>query len=155
MSIGAAGVRTWTPRGVAAVEFALLLVPLVLLVFGSAELGRALQTFNTLDKSVRDATRHLSQFGPGETTAAQARCLAVHSSLDCAGPSLAPGLSTSQVRVCDRELCPDTHAAQMTGRGAVNLVSVEIVGYRWATALGWAVPDMAFRTIGSTMRAPQ
>ena len=63
-------------RGVAAVEFALLLTPLVLMVFGTTELGRAIYTYNTLDKTVRDAARHLSQHGPGDPVIqTEARCL--------------------------------------------------------------------------------
>jgi hypothetical protein len=86
---------------------------------------------------------------------AQARCLAVHGRPDCGGPALAAGLSTAQVRICDAERCPATHASQPTGWGAIQLVSVEIVGYRWRSALGAWVPDLGFRPIGATMRAPQ
>ena len=75
--------KTSRPRGVAAVEFALLLTPLILLVFGTTELGRAIYSYDTLDKTVRDAARHLSQHGPGDATAAaEARCLAAYGSLD-------------------------------------------------------------------------
>ena len=142
-------------RGAAAVELALLLAPLVLVIFAAAELGRAIHTFNTLGKGVRDAARHLSQFGTAEDVVAQARCLAVHGRLDCAGPALAAGLSTSQVRICDPERCPATHASQSTGLGSLSLVSVEIAGYRWSSMLSGVVPDLAFRPIGSTLRAPR
>jgi len=65
-------------RGVAAVELGLLLTPLVVMIFGTTELGRAIYSYNTLDKTVRDAARHLSQHGPGDAAiATQARCLAV------------------------------------------------------------------------------
>ena len=55
-------------RGVAAVEFGLLITPMVLMLFGATEFGRAIYTYNTLDKTVRDAVRHLSQHGPGDAT---------------------------------------------------------------------------------------
>ncbi|TXD79146.1 hypothetical protein FUT87_20930 [Mitsuaria sp. TWR114] len=72
--------------GVAAVELALLMSPLLLLVFGASELGRAVFSYNMLDKSVRDAARHLSQHGPGDATiATEARCLAVYGTTDCSG----------------------------------------------------------------------
>lgn len=141
-------------RGVAAVELALLMLPLVLLALGGAELGRAIHTFNTLDKAVRDAARHLSQHGPGEAQIAQqARCLATHGSLDCSGAALAPGLEASAVVVCDAVLCPDTHAAQATGQGAVNLVSATLRGYPWRSAAALVLPDLRFRDIQVTMRA--
>lgn len=141
-------------RGVAAVELALLLVPLVLLALGGAEIGRALHTFNTLDKAVRDAARHLSQHGPGDADIAQeARCLAAHGNTTCSGPPLAPGLEVSAVVVCDAVLCPQTHLAQPTGQGAVNLVTATIRGYGWRSAVALVMPDLAFRDIQVTMRA--
>ena len=54
-------------RGGPLIEFALLLPILIGLAFGASELGRAIYTYNTLDKTVRDAARHLSQHGPGDT----------------------------------------------------------------------------------------
>lgn len=149
-------------RGVAAVELALLLVPLLLLVLGVAEFGRAIHTFNTLDKSVRDAARHLSQRGPGDSAVwAQARCLAVHGDAACSGPPLAPGLSTTLVSVCDAVACAATHAAQATGQGVINLVSVTIDGYVFDSVLDLGLPgtsvffgDRRLRAISATMRGP-
>jgi Flp pilus assembly protein TadG len=141
-------------HGVAAVELALLLAPLLVMLFGVTELGRAIYTYTTLDKTVRDAARHLSQHGPGDALiAAEARCLAVHGNADCTGPALATGLSTQEVVLCDAVLCPATHAGQSTGLGAVNLVSVAITGYAWSSAVPWVVPDMRFNAISVTLRA--
>jgi hypothetical protein len=141
-------------RGVAAVELALLLTPLVVLLLGVTELGRAIYIYNTLDKTVRDAARHLSQHGPGDPLiGAEARCLAVHGTPDCTGAALAPGLSTSQVTLCDAVLCPATHASQPTGLGAVNLVTVGITGYAWSSVVQWVVQDLRFNTISVTLRA--
>ena len=141
-------------RGVAAVELALLLTPLLVMLFGVTELGRAIYSYNTLAKTVRDATRHLSQHGPGDAViAAEARCLAVYGTTDCTGTVLTIGLSTDQVVLCDAVLCPATHAGQSTGLGAVNLVSVGIAGYAWSSVVQWVVPDMRFNTISVTMRA--
>jgi hypothetical protein len=47
-------------RGVAAVEFALVLVVLLLIASGAVELGRTLWHFNALSKATRDAARQLS-----------------------------------------------------------------------------------------------
>lgn len=148
--------------GVAAVELALLLVPLLLILLGVAEFGRAIHTFNTLDKSVRDAARHLSQHGPGDAVVwAQARCLAVHGDAGCQGAPLATGLGTALVVVCDAVACPSTHANQATGEGVVNLVSVTIEGYVFDSlpdlqlpGVGTVFGDRSLRAIGATMRGP-
>lgn len=146
--------RRASPRGVAAVELALLLAPMLVLLFGVTELGRALYTYNTLGKTVRDAARHLSQHGPGDPLiAAEVRCLAVHGNPDCGGATLAPGLSTAQIRLCDAILCPSTHAGRSTGLGVINLVTVSVVDYTWSSAVQWVVPDLRFNAVSVTLRA--
>jgi Flp pilus assembly protein TadG len=141
-------------RGVAAVEFALLLTPMILMIFGATEFGRAIYTYNTLDKTVRDAVRHLSQHGPGDgAIQAQARCLAVFGNTNCSGTAIAPGLDTGAVTLCDAISCPGTHAAQPTGSGAVNLVTVTIVGYSYNSVVEFVMPDLNFNNISATMRA--
>ncbi|HSI58043.1 MAG TPA: TadE/TadG family type IV pilus assembly protein [Ideonella sp.] len=141
-------------RGVAAVEFALLITPLVLMIFGTTELGRAIYSYNTLDKAVRDAARHLSQHGPGDTTiAAEARCLAVYGNTACSGSPVAPGLTIGMVTLCDAVLCPDTNANQSTGLGSVNLVTVGIQSYAYDSVVELVIPDMVFNNISVTLRA--
>lgn len=141
------------PRGVATVELALLLAPLVLIVFGVFEVGRALQTVHTLQHAVRDAVRHLSMNPPGDAAAAaQARCLAVHGDPACQGPALAEGLTAGMVVVCDAIRCPDTHALQPTGQGAVDLVEVRIAGYRWQRLGGLVLRELPLRDIAAVMR---
>lgn len=141
-------------RGVAAVEFGLLLTPLILMIFGTTELGRAIYSYNTLDKTVRDASRHLSQHGPGDAIiAAQAKCLAVHGTTDCSGSPVAPGLTTGMVTICDASLCPSTHANQLTGLGSINLVTVGIQNYAFDSVVEFVIPDMTFNNISTTMRA--
>jgi len=141
-------------RGVAAVELGLLLTPLVLMLFGTTELGRAIYSYNTLSKTVRDAARHLSQHGPGDTTiATEARCLAVYGNSDCSGTAVAPGLTTAMVSLCDATLCSGTHANQPTGLGSVNLVTVAIQGYTYNSLVQFVVPSMTFNNISVTLRA--
>ena len=54
--------RTRTPQhGAIAVEFALVLLPMLILCFGITELGRSLYLYNGLVKATRGAARHLSQ----------------------------------------------------------------------------------------------
>lgn len=141
-------------RGVAAVELALLLTPLVMMIFGTTELGRAIYSYNTLDKTVRDAARHLSQHGPGDTVVAdEARCLAVYGTDDCTGTAVAPGLTVGMISICDAALCAGTHANQTTGLGQVNLVTVSIQGYAYTSLVQFVVPSMTFNNISTTLRA--
>ena len=148
-------------RGVAAVEMGLLLGPLVLLLFGATELGRAIFSYNMLDKTVRDAARHLSQHGPGDPDiAAQAVCLAVYGDAavstlgTCTGTTpVAPGLTASNIVTCDALSCASTHAGFPTGLGTINLVSVRVQGYSFSSLVSFVVPSMTFNNIEVTMRA--
>jgi Flp pilus assembly protein TadG len=141
-------------RGGPLIEFALLLPVLLALAFGATELGRAIYTYNTLDKTVRDAARHLSQHGPGDTQIqAQATCLAVYGNTDCSGTAVAPGLVSSMVVLCDAISCPSTHLSQPTGAGVVNLVSASIQGYEFFSTVTYVIPDLDFNNITVMMRA--
>lgn len=123
-----------TMRGAVAVEFALLLIPLLMLALGAAEFGRALYQYNTLVKATRDAVRHLSQFNPTESNYVQkeeeAKCLAVYgiksNETKCieSGQPLAPGLTTSMVTT--RQI--NTTTSEGT---PITLVEVKISKYRF------------------------
>jgi len=146
-------------RGVAAVEFGILLIPMLLMLMGLMGYGRAIYQYNTLAKSVRDATRLLTTVAPGNGWP-EARCLAVYGNLGCTGNVLVPGLTTAMVSICDATNCPGTHALVQTGQGAVNLVTVEIQGFQFNPlipsftigGLTIGVPAMTFDPIGNTMR---
>ena len=141
-------------RGVAAVEFALVLPVLLAMAFGASELGRAIYTYNALDKTVRDAARHLSQHGPGDPVIqAEATCLAIYGDTECSGTPVAPGLVSSMVVLCDALSCPSTHLSQATGAGVINLVSVSIQGYEFFSAVTYVIPDLDFNQITALMRA--
>lgn len=145
-------------RGVAAVELAFLLMPLTLITFGATEIGRAIYTYNTLDKTVRDAARYLSQHGSGDATIQnQAACLAVYGNTACASPALAPGLTVANVSVCDPIACPATHQGVATGLGTVNLVSVSIgapaTPYTFSSLVSFVFPSLNFNAISCTLRA--
>ena len=145
--------------GVAAIEFAILIVPMMLMLFGVTEYGRAIYQYNTITKSVRDATRYLSTVAPG-TGHAEARNLVVCGSTAACGTStLAPGLTTGMVAVCDATNCASTHASQATGSGTVNLVTVTVSGYAFQSVVNVPIngvtlgmPSMTFGPIQSTMR---
>lgn len=154
--------------GVAAVELALLAIPMIAILFGITELGRAAYSYDTLSKAARTAARHLSSHNAGDLVAiAQAKCLATSGTLDCSGAALAPGLTTAMVDVCDAldaSLCPGQAHASVPScyagscTGVVNLVTVRITAYPFLSLAKYFVPDMTFGAtasntgIGVTMR---
>lgn len=155
-----------TQRGTAAVEFAMLLVPMLLLAFGVIEYGRAVYHYNTLVKSVRSAVRLMSVYSPDSpdysTHMAEARCLAVYGNANCTGPTLVPSLSTSQVKICDRKSWSDCSGSSQasyrnvtTGSGTINLVAIRVSGYSFpfiGLPLVTTSPTKTFGTIESVMR---
>lgn len=152
-------------RGVAAVEFGILIIPLVLMLFGLTEYGRAIYQYNTLAKSVRDATRYLSTVSPGEVNEFgvnewnKAKCLARYGNTTCIGPLLAPGLTDGMVVICDATNCTATHSVVDTTEVAVNLVTVTIQGFQFTSLINFPVgglsagaPNITFGDISNTMR---
>jgi hypothetical protein len=150
-------------RGVAAVEFGILIIPLTLMLFGLTEYGRAIYQYNTLVKATRDATRYLSTLAPGSGWA-EAQCLARYGKTACGGTPLVPGLEEgkAEVVICDAidaTKCTAPHALVSTGSGAVNLVTVTISGYQFQSLINFPLaglsvgaPDITFGDISNTMR---
>jgi Flp pilus assembly protein TadG len=138
-------------KGVALVEFALILPFLLLLSITAVELGRAMWEYNILTKSVRDAARYLSLQTPG-TKVTQARNLMVYGNLSGTGSALAIGLSLTNVP--DPACCTwDT-----AGTGPViNTVTVRISNYTFrpmfASVFGQAFPTVTYSNISATMRS--
>lgn len=145
-------------RGIAAIEFAILVPVMLLIVFGITEFGRAFYQYNTLAKSARDGVRYLSTQASG-TGHGIAACLAVHGNQTCTGPVLVSGLTTAMVSVCDAINCPETHNAVSTGAGVVNLVTLSISDFKFVSAINFQLstltigaPDMTYGPISATMR---
>ncbi|QSX36822.1 TadE/TadG family type IV pilus assembly protein [Shewanella sedimentimangrovi] len=101
-------------QGVAAVEFTIMLPILLLTVFATAELGRAIYQYNTLTKLVRDAARYLANTADIRVTTnlpdplSDANCgncitetknLLVYGNVNGNGSPLLSGLSTSNVSI--------------------------------------------------------
>ena len=131
-------------RGVAVVEFAVLLIPLVIMTFGMTELGRAFYYYNSLLKSARDASRYLSMQARGEGEA-EARCLVVYGKTACDGELLVPGIETGMVQIT-------YETGVETGQGSIDLVSVTINRFPFSSLVPLVVTDMLFGPIASTMR---
>lgn len=135
-------------RGVAIVEFALILPFLLLLTFITTEFGRAIWEYNTLAKSVRDGARYLAT-QPQGTKITEARNLMVYGNLAGSGTPLALGLSTSNV---------PTPTWQTAGTAPViNTVTVRISGYTFnsmfTSVLGIPFGALTFPDITATMRS--
>lgn len=148
-------------RGAVAVEFALLLIPLLTLAFGVTEFGRALFQYNILAKTVRDSARFLSVENPSDASypLAEAKCLTVYGNTGCTGAPLVSGLTTAMVKVCNpvnASDCPgENFSAVATGFGSINLVEVKIVGYPFTSLSLPFVPGLdsiVFGPIHTTMR---
>lgn len=142
-------------QGAAAVEFTLLLIPLLMLVLGAAEFGRALYQYNALVKTTRDSVRHLSHLNPASSgyseAQAEAKCLAVYGNTSCYGQTLLPGLSTDMVSINPINTTTSVGAS-------ITLVEVRITGYTFnfildpSTFLGSGNQSITFGDIHATMR---
>ena len=144
-------------RGVAAVELGFTIVPLLILTFGVTEYGRAIFTYNALDKATRDAARHMTS--PSVDRRAEAINLAVYGSLAPTATPLAPGLVPADVVVCDAadsSGCPgEQHAnVPIPGGGVADLVTVRISGYTYTSIVTYVAPaTLNFNNISTTMRS--
>lgn len=158
-------------RGVASVEFALLLVPLLVIAFGALEYGRLIYHYDTIVKSVRSAARLIAQRNPDEpssytTALSEARCLAVYGVLQCTQTQepLVPGLALSNVKICDRSSVTECDGMSLndvksvatgTDTGTLNLVVVRITGYEFnflGLPFTGAGGGLVFQPIQSVMR---
>lgn len=148
-------------KGVAAIEFAILLPLLLMIAFGITEFGRALYQYNTLVKATRDAARYVMTQNPGGVADPAAKCLAVYGNTSCTGTALVPGLTVEAVTVCDWQrdyasegaTCPNHH--QQGTAPVVNLVTVTINHYRFQSFVPFVTADLAsfaFGPISTTMK---
>lgn len=137
--------------GAAAIELAMLLIPLVFLAFGITEYGRAVYQYNTIAKNVRDAARYLSFYAPGDSARIdEAKNLAVCGTTDACGTPLVPNLTPDDVTVQDRSSNKSTHGLQQTGKGTVNLVTVTVSGFTFQSLVTYVMPDTTFGPITAT-----
>ena len=135
-------------RGVALVEFALVLPLLLLLSFITTEFGRALYEYNTVVKSVRNAARYLSVQTPGTLTT-EARNMVVYGNAAGTGQPLALGLTLAKV---------PTPTWQTVGVDPlIQTVTVRVSGYSFTPlftgTLGLPMSSLSYSDISATMRA--
>lgn len=135
--------------GVAAVEFALILPMLLVLVAMVFELGHAVYRYNTTAKQVRDAVRYLS-VQDQNTHITETRNIIVYGNAQGEGSPLDPRLTEANVA---------TPTWQTAGvEPVINTVTVRITGYTYqpmfAQMFGTNFATITFNDITATMRSP-
>jgi hypothetical protein len=117
-------------RGAAAIEFAIVAIPLITLCFAGLECSLALQRFQALQFSVAAAVRYLSLSQPGDSSAMlTAQCLAItgtpNVSLNqCTDAPIVPGAKLFNAEVCDVAQCSHPQQMILADGTHLNLVSV-------------------------------
>lgn len=136
-------------RGVALVEFALLLPFMLMLTFTVTEIGRAYYQYNTIAKSVREAARFLSVRAQN-VDVDKARNIVVYGNPSGTGAPLALGLSLSNV--------PAPTWGSTGSYPTLNTVTVSVTGYQFvslaANVFGLPLGTINFGDIRATMRSP-
>jgi TadE-like protein len=143
-------------KGVAIVEFALILPFLLLLTFITTEFGRAIWEYNTLTKSVRDASRYLA-IQPVGTKITEARNLMVFGNLAGSGSPLALNLSLANVPAGSCCTWQEITSTPVNGSAPViRIVTVTISGYQFNSmfnsVLGLPFGQITFSDVSATMR---
>ena len=135
-------------KGTAIVEFALILPLLLLLTMITTEFGRAIYQYNTIVKSVRNATRYLS-LQTKNTKETEAQNLVVFGNIAGTAPALVPGLTLSQVTPTWQEI---------GSAPRINTVTITVTGYTFrsmfTSVFGVTFGDKRFADISATMRSP-
>lgn len=138
-------------KGTAIVEFALVLPLLLLLTMITTEFGRAIYQYNTIVKSLRQATRYLSLQTPN-TKITEAKNLVVFGNIAGTGPALVPGLTVAQVSTI-----PPTWRT-IGSAPLINTVKITVTGYTFrsmvTSVFGVTFGDKLFADISATMRSP-
>ena len=143
--------RAQRERGVALVEFALLLPFMLILTFSVTEIGRAYYQYNTIAKSVREAARYLS-VRAANTDVDKARNIVVYGNSSGSGNPLALGLSLSNVPV------QNISWSSIGSYPTMNAVTVKVSGYQFVSVVssvfGLSLGTINFGDIQATMRSP-
>ena len=144
-------------KGVAAVELALIMVPMLIMCFGIVEVGRALNYYNGLVKATRGAARYLTVQNLNDSSpATKAAAIVAAKNLAVCGTTttcstatqLVPGLTNpvSQVSVTT------SNNVQVTGGvGTISLVTVTISGVVFTSFLPYSIASFTYSPIKLTM----
>jgi Flp pilus assembly protein TadG len=136
-------------QGVALVEFALVLPMILVLTLIATEFGRAMYSYNTTAKVVRDAVRYLSMQTPG-THQTEARNLILYGNVGGTGSLLDSALTAAKV--------PNPSWQTAGSNPLINTVTIRVTGYQFrpmiANLFGTSFATITFSDISATMRSP-
>lgn len=107
-------------RGVAAVEFAVLVFLLLLIAAGLVEFGRGLWYYDALAKGTRDAARYLSAVPAGNLSGESQKAGEIV--VEAASAALVPKFTSAYVAV----VCTPTPCTSVTQANEVSEISVRV-----------------------------
>lgn len=151
-------------RGVALVEFALILPLLIILSAITTEYGRALYEYNIVTKSVRDASRYLSIQDPSIVTTEPAKITIAKNLVVYGKPSGSSSPLTIGLNSLDQVEVPTWSTAG--ANPTINTVTVTVRGCGsseppcfkfvplFASLFGAEFGEVNYADISATMRAP-
>ena len=139
-------------------EFALILPLLLMLTMITTEFGRAIYQYNTIVKSLRQATRYLSLQTPS-TKITEAKNLVVFGNIAGTGLALVPGLTLAQV--------PTPTWLSIASVPRINTVTITVTCYKFRPLLTSVfgvtfssditcdgISGIRYADISATMRSP-
>ena len=136
-------------KGVALVEFALIVPLLVILIFLTTEFGRAYYQYNTITKGVREAARYLSVRAQG-VGVANAKNIIIYGNPAGTGSPLLASLTLSNV--------PDPVWSSTGSYPVLNTVTVSVTGFTFVplggNVFGMNFSPIVFSSVQATMRSP-
>ena len=139
-------------RGQTLVEFALVVLIFLVILFGILEFSRALWTYNTIVQATRAGARFAVVELPSITNLTVKNYVVYHNSAGTGNPVL-PGLSTSNVTVTYTRIDPNTGnpiaATTLQDKYNSSYVQVGITGYAFSfivPILGSSITLPAFTT---------
>lgn len=147
-------------KGAAAVELALVSIPLVLMVLALIDFARAMFVYDQLLKAARDGARYMTFFDPTDNKDYPVDLMkkrVLYGSVSGTKP-IVPGLTLDMISLCDRvhvEACPgESFGSVATGSGSIDLVKVKISGYQFTPIFPGVskLTTFTFEPISSTMR---
>lgn len=156
-------------KGVAAVELALIMVPMLVLCFGIVEVGRALNYYNGLVKATRGAARYLTAKDLNSLVSGMEYnydisnsndpYFVVRDAMELAVCGKLPDKAKAACAESDRlvlgfsesRMTVKTNNNVVTEAGSVSLVTVTISGVSFTSFLPYAIASFTYSPIKLTM----
>lgn len=167
--------RLHRQKGVAAVELAFILVPLLVLCFGIVEVGRALNYYNGVVKATRGAARYLTGQNLNSLVSGTEYAYDINDTVDpdkvvrdamelavcgklpdgakaaCAADSRhVPGFAEGNVRVRTNTNVVTVDSGG-NPQGTVSVVTVTVSGVQFSSFLPYGIVDFTFSPVRITM----